>query len=201
MLTSWYSSSVGEDERSGGAAANARFLLVHVHEPGCSCLQSPHSPPFTIFQDTLRSFPDKESPDPWSDSLQDLVLLKWKLEVLRTGTQRVHFLISQTVCSVNNVCVGECVTHSVWWLPCLSLSRSLFQVESTTLAWPWTVGWLRLLHGSFIPPGTTWSICPHPISERESTAGCSMKTGLPLWHRRRPELYAALINWDFLLWY
>lgn len=31
------------------------------------------SPPFTIFQDMLRSFPDKESPDPGSDSLQYLI--------------------------------------------------------------------------------------------------------------------------------
>lgn len=65
------------------------------------------------------------------------------------------------VCLWAFVCVwdwGGVLRFCCWCLksPCLSL----YQADSTTLTWPWAVGWLRLLHASFIPPRTTPSICP-----------------------------------------
>ena len=56
----------------------------------------------------------------------------------------------------------------------------------STLTWPWAVGWLRLLHASFIPPRTTSSICPHPPVH--ST------------HPRKPGTQAAVYPQRHRLW-
>lgn len=107
----------------------------------------------------------------------------------RTFSQwRLTCFVNQCVCFVNNVsvrdcgCANVCVCVCVWWgllrfccwclkSPCLSL----FQAESTTLTWPWTVGWLCLLHGFFNPPRKTLSICtpPNPIGR---DTGCHVPT-------------------------
>lgn len=133
-----------------------------------------------LLHDTLWSF---VTPSKFSFSFY---IIHWRWRACISYTTRTPSLwhstcpVNHSVGFVNNVCVRDCaranvcVTVCVWlgWgvgglrfcfrclkLPCLFL----FHVESTTLTWPWAVGWLCLLHASFIPPRTTSSICPpHP---------------------------------------